>query len=68
MPLQMVSLYRDPKGDFVLNPTNTTLQTNETGTNATSLNVVKGEVSTQMRERLVELETLLKESQVSSKK
>ena len=55
--LQMVSLYRDPEGEHVFG---NTLNTNEM-----NLNLVSGEVTTQMREKIVELESLLEKSQVS---
>ncbi len=56
----MVSLYRDPEGNFVLSQSNNSEQTN-----GTTLNHVSGDATTQMKERIVELENLLKESQVS---
>ncbi len=56
----MVSLYRDPEGENVFNTTGNTLSTNET-----NLNFVSGEATTQMRKRIVELENLLKQCQVS---
>ncbi len=56
----MISLYRDPEGDFVLSQSN-----NSERTNGTTLNHVSGDVTTQMKERIFELENLLKESQVS---
>ncbi len=56
----MVSLYRDPEGEYVFNTAGNTLNTNEM-----NLNLVSGEVTTQMRERIVELENLLKDCQVS---
>ncbi len=58
--LQMVSLYRDPEGEYVFNTAGNTLNTNEM-----NLNLVSGEVTTQMREKIVELESLLEKSQVS---
>ncbi len=58
--LQMVSLYRDPEGEYVFNTAGNILNTNEM-----NLNLVSGEVTTQMREKIVELENLLKDFQVS---
>ena len=53
----MISLYRDPEGNFVLNQTNNSVQTN-----GTSVNLVSGDATTQMKERIAKLETLLKVS------
>ncbi|XP_064391124.1 gamma-aminobutyric acid type B receptor subunit 2-like [Halichondria panicea] len=55
---KMISLYRDPEGDFVLNQTNNSVQTNET-----SVNLFSGDATTQMKEKIVELEHLLKQFQ-----
>ncbi|XP_064390853.1 gamma-aminobutyric acid type B receptor subunit 2-like [Halichondria panicea] len=52
---KMISLYRDPEGNFVLNQTNNSVQTN-----GTSVNLVSGDATTQMKERIAKLETLLK--------
>ncbi|XP_064390840.1 gamma-aminobutyric acid type B receptor subunit 2-like [Halichondria panicea] len=59
---KMVSLYRDPEGEYVFNTAGNTLNTNEM-----NLNLVSGEVTTQMRERIVELENLLKDCQNGGK-
>ena len=56
----MISLYRDPEGEYVFNTT-----VNSVDTKKINLNVVSGEVTTQMRDRIVELENLLKDCQVS---
>ena len=54
--MQMISLYRDPEGENVLTQTGgNTLSMNEK-----NLNFVSDKVTTHMRERIVELETLLK--------
>lgn len=52
----MINLYRDPEGENVL----TTVSNPLRNMNEKSLNTVGGEVTTRMRERIFELETLLK--------
>ncbi len=54
----MISLYRDPKGENIMSTGNNTLSMQEK-----NLNSVSGEVTTRMRERIAELEALLKECQ-----
>ncbi len=51
----MISLYRDPDGEHMFSKEGNTLSTNEQ-----NLNSISEEVTTHMRERIVELETLQK--------